>query len=115
MDLSGAKRVEVKGVNDMRKITALFCGTLTGDFLPVQLIYKGKKARYHPCYQFPSGWHITHSPRYWSIEEMMMQYINEIIIPYVKSQRDALQDPTLSTLVIVDNFRGQVTAPVVQA
>ena len=42
----------------------------------------------------------------------MIQYINEIIIPYVNSQRNALQDPTLSALVIVNNFRGQVTEPV---
>ena len=42
----------------------------------------------------------------------MIQYINEIISPYVKSQRDALQDPTLSAIVIMDNFRGQVTEPV---
>ena len=44
----------------------------------------------------------------------MIQYINEIITPYVKSQRVALHDPTLSALVIVDNFRGQVTAPVIR-
>ena len=42
----------------------------------------------------------------------MIQYINEIIIPYLRSQRDALQDLTLSALVIMDNFRGQVTTPV---
>ena len=112
MDQSGAKRVEVKGVNDRRQITALFCGTLTGDFLPVQLIYKGKTTRCHPHFRFPSSWHISHSPRHWSTEETMIQYINEIIIPYVKSQRDALHDPTLSAVVIVDNFRGKVTAPV---
>ena len=106
MDQSGTKRVKVKGVNDKRQITALFCGKLTGDFLPVQLIYKGKTALSHPRYQFPSGWHITHSPRHWSTEETMIQYINEIIIPYMNSQRDALQDPTLSALVIMDNFRG---------
>ena len=36
MDESGTKRVEVKEVNDKRQITAVFCGTLTGDFLPLQ-------------------------------------------------------------------------------
>ena len=114
MNRSGAKRVEVKGVNDRRQITALFRGTLRGDFLPIQLIYKGKTARCHPRYQFASGWHITHSPQCWSSEETMIQYINEIVIPYVKNQRDTLQDPTLSALVIVDNFRGQVTEPVIR-
>ena len=39
MDKEGSKRVEISGANDKRQITAVFCGTLTGDFLPLQLIY----------------------------------------------------------------------------
>ena len=42
------ERVEMIGVNDERQITAVFCGTLAGDFLPVQLVYKGKTSRCHP-------------------------------------------------------------------
>ena len=45
MDREGSRRVEIKGVNDKRQITAVFCGSATGDFLPIQLIYKGKTAR----------------------------------------------------------------------
>ncbi len=64
MDLEGSKRVEVSGVNDKRQITAVFCGSLVGDFLPIQLIYKGKTQRCHPRYKFPSHWHITQSPKH---------------------------------------------------
>ena len=39
MDVQGSKRVEAAGVNDKRLTTAVFCGSLTGDFLPIQLIY----------------------------------------------------------------------------
>ena len=112
MDQLGARRVEITGVNDKRQITALFCGTLTGDFLPLQLIYQGKSARCHPHYHFPSGWNITHSPRHWSTEDTMIEYINEIIIPYVQNQRDLLENPALSALVIMDNFRGQITSSI---
>ena len=35
MERSGSKRVEITGVGDKRQITALFCCSLTGDFLPV--------------------------------------------------------------------------------
>ena len=42
MDKMGSKRVEITGVNDKRQITAVFCGSAAGDFLPLQLIYKGK-------------------------------------------------------------------------
>ena len=39
METRGAKRDEIAGLNDKRQITAVFCGTLTGTFLPVQLVY----------------------------------------------------------------------------
>ena len=61
MDQRGAKRVEMVGVNDKCQITAVFCGTLMGDFLPLQVIYKGITPRCHPRFTFPSGWHVTHS------------------------------------------------------
>ena len=49
----GSKRVEMKGIEDKRQITAVFCGTLCGEFLPIQLIYTGKTDRCHPSYSFP--------------------------------------------------------------
>ena len=52
----------VKGVNDKRQITAVFCCSLVGDFLPVQIIYAGKTARCHPKFNFRwTG--ISHTPR----------------------------------------------------
>lgn len=39
MEKEGAKRVEITAVDDKRQITAVFAGTLMGDFLPPQLIY----------------------------------------------------------------------------
>jgi hypothetical protein len=38
----------------------------------------------------------------------MIQYIEEIILPYVKRQRDVFDDTT-AALVIIDNFKGQIT------
>jgi len=54
------------------------------------------------------NWHITHAPKHWSNEATMIDYIKEIIIPYVESQRHQLQQCS-PALVIMDNFRGQVT------
>ena len=84
MDQCGAKRVEMVGANDKRQITAVFCGNLLGDFLPIQVIYKGKTARCHPRFEFPPGWHITHSPKHWSTEQTMVEYVEHIILPYVE-------------------------------
>ena len=61
MEKEGSKRVEIIGVDDKRQITAVFAGSLTGDFLPPQLIYKGTTKRCLPALNFPSQWHITYS------------------------------------------------------
>ena len=108
MDSQGSKRVEVAGVGDKRMITAVFCGSLVGDFLPVQVIYQGKTDRCHPRFEFPSDWNITHSPKHWSNEQTMFQYIEHIIIPYVTASRQNFEGDT-PALVILDNFKGQVT------
>ena len=39
----------------------------------------------------------------------MVQYIHNIIIPYVKLVRELKQDDSASALMIIDNFKGQVT------
>ena len=72
MDKQGSKRIEIAGRDDKRLITAIFCGSAVGEFLPVQVIYKGKTKRCHPRFQFPPDWHITHSPQHWSTEETML-------------------------------------------
>ena len=38
----GAKRVEVTGKDDKRQLTALLAYSMSGDFLPVQMVYQGK-------------------------------------------------------------------------
>ena len=113
MEKQGAKRVEVAGMTDKRQITAVFCGTLMGEFLPVQLIYAGKTTRCHPRYQFPSDWHITHSPNHWSNEETMLSYIDQIIAPFVSRVRNDLNlGEEQPALAIFDNFKGQMTEQV---
>ena len=108
MDREGVSRIEMVGAKDKRQITAVFC-TLQGDFLPVQLIYQGKTNRCHPKFRFPPGWHITHAPKHWSTEQTMVQYVHNIILPYVKLIRELKQNDSASALVIMDNFKSQVT------
>lgn len=92
MEQRGTQRVEMVGVNDKRQITALFCSTMVGDFLPVQLIYKGTTPRCHPQFEFPLGWYVTHSKRHWSNEETMVQCVEHIIIPYVTKHEKFLEN-----------------------
>ena len=67
----GAKRVEILAIDDKRQITAVFCGSMTGEFLPLQLIYEGKTNRCLPQFDFPSAWHVTCSDNHWSNEITM--------------------------------------------
>ena len=83
----------------------MFCGNLLGAFLPVQLIYKGKTNQCHPSYNFPPDWDIT---RHWSNEETMIQYVNNIFVPYVEKIRELFNEDK-PALVIIDNFKGKIT------
>ena len=108
MEQRGSQQVHLTGIDDKRQITAVFCGTLLGNFLPLQVIYKGKTPRCHPSFIFPKDWHISHSPKHWSTEETMVQYVENIIVPYVENVRNTLGDDK-PALVIIDNFKAQIT------
>ena len=106
----GRNRVEMIAVDDKCQITAVFCGTLVGNFLPIQVIYTGKMNCCHPKYQFPLDWNVTHSPKHWSNEDTMVEYVEEIVIPYVEKTRENLNVKDVPALVIIDNFKGQLTS-----
>ena len=110
MDREGVSHIETVRAKDKCLITAVLCCTLLGDFLPVQLIYKGKTSQCHPRFQFPPGWHVTHAPKRWYSEQTMIEYIHNIIFTYVQLVRELKQDDNALALVIMDNFKGQVTS-----
>lgn len=55
----------------------------SGKFLPPQVIYAGKTEKCHPSYKFPTDWHITHSENHWANANTQMEYIKQIILPYI--------------------------------
>ena len=85
----------------------MFCGNLLGAFLPIQLIYKAKTNQCHPSFNFPPGWDITHAPKHWSNEETLIQYVNNIFVPFVEKIRQLFDED--KPVVIMDNFKGQIT------
>ena len=110
MAKEGSKRVEIMGVDDKRQITAVFGGTATGDFLPPQLIYKGKTSKSLPSVAFPSDWHITFTENHGSNEKAMVDYLEKILFPYIERKRKELKlDLNYPALVIFDKFRAQCT------
>ncbi len=63
MEKEGAKRVEIFGVQDKRQMTVVFAGTMTGHFLPPQLIYAGKTKKCLPTVSFPKSWDVLSTPK----------------------------------------------------
>ena len=110
MEEEGSKRVQVVGKDDKRQLAALFACSMSGDFLPVQLVYQGKTVRCLPKYQFPSDWDIIFTANHWCNESTMRQYIDKIILPYICIKRKELKlTPEQPAVMIFDNFKGQST------
>ena len=107
MEAKGSKRVEAAGVNDKWQITALLCAALSGELLPLQLIYQGKTAACLPRFVFPPEWNVTFTPNHWSNEQKTKEYI-KIILSYVAEKCKAHGRPNQTALAIFDEFKGQV-------
>ena len=105
MEVEGSKRVELVGKYDKRQITAVFSDSMTGDFLPLQLVYQGKTIHCLPQVNFPDDWHITYSENYWCNERTMKDYAHKVILPYIVNKRKelklSLNHPSLLILTII--------------
>ena len=98
----------VVGKEDKREITVLLSVTASGHLLPPQVIYQGKTVGCHAKITFPDDWHITHSESHWSNEATMLQFIDNIIVPYISAMRRdfELADDHVA-LAIFDVFAAQ--------
>ena len=111
MDKKGAKCIKIATVDDKCMITAVFANSLSGNFLPIQLVYKGTTQKCLPKnVSFPKNWHITCSANHWSNETTMIAHLNHIIIPYINTKCKELSlDQGCPALAIFDVFKGQCT------
>ena len=116
MEKKGTKRVEIAAIDDKRQITAVFGCSITGNFLPVQLIYQGTTERCLPKgVPFPADWHVTCTLNHWSNEKTMEQYIKKIDIPYMNLKREQLGlKSDHCGLAIFDVFKGQCTDKILE-
>ena len=112
MTKKGVKSVAIAGSADKRSITGTFVITLNGDFLSLQLIYGGKTKQSLPRYKFPHSFSLSVNPNHFSNTEESIKIINEIVIPYVKRERENLENGSLPAFLILDVFIGQMTSEV---
>ena len=109
----GCKSVPIVGSTDKRMITATFSITLTGEFLPIQLIYGRKTTKSIPAVSFPSDIVISVNKKHYSNEKEALNMLENIIIPYVEQQRVSLNVAfDHPALIIMDVFKGQMTCAV---
>ena len=104
MHNAGAEVVPIAHSDDKRQITAVLAANAKGEYLPPQLIYKGKTTRCHPDLKFPAGWDIWHSDNHWSNEDTMKRYLEKVIIPFVNRKRKELFHYLLLTTFIQYRF-----------
>ena len=74
MNKRGRKRIAIERYQDKRQITAVMCGSLVGELLPMQLIYADKTSCCHPAYQFPQDWLVSHTENLWANEFFCTPY-----------------------------------------
>ena len=109
LEKKGTSRVPVLGTSDYRQITGTFGITLSGHFLPIQLIYQGKTDRSQTNFDFPKEFHVTQTSNHWADENTSIEMMKKILIPYVKEKRKELKVPNKPWLLICDVFKGQWT------
>src|SRR4051812_14598868 len=82
---AGSKSVSVIGAEDKRQITAVVASSLSGDLLPLQLIFQGKTDACHPPLTDAvrdCRFHLTHSENHWSNVQTMQQWIERVLLPH---------------------------------
>ena len=79
----------------------------------MQLIYGGKTKQFLPRFKFPESFSLSANPKHFSNKAESLKVIKEIILPYVKQQRQELEKPDQPAILIMDVFRNQMTEDVV--
>jgi len=92
LEKKGTKHVEKAGKEDKHQIMAVFACTMSGKFLPMQLIYKGTTQKCLPKgVNLPSDWDVTFTSNHWANESTTISLLENVIVLYVKLERKALK------------------------
>ena len=109
----GSKSVPTAGSTDKGSITGTFIMTFSRKFLPMQLIYGDKTKQSLPRFKFLESFSLSANPKRFSNKAESLKVTEEIILPYVKQQRQELEKPDQVAILIMDVFRGQMTEEVI--
>ena len=79
-----AKTVPIKGIDDKGRIIATFTVSMTGRFLPIQLVQEGETPRCLPRFDFQADFNVTFSDNLWLNTEKSTELFEKVIFPYLK-------------------------------
>ena len=105
----GSKWVEIASLNGKCQIIATFVVAMTGDLLPLQILYWGNTTCCQPSYTFPQEFDISHT-KLWASGETSLRLVPNVIIPYISTVRERMEltDNHLA-IVIYEAFSGHQT------
>ena len=106
-----AKSVPLVGKGKKKQITGTFTVTMSGIFLPMQLIYEGKTPRCLPQgISFPDNFNLTFTPNHWSNEDKVIEHLEKVVFPFIVEKRKECSPPDEQKAILVfDLFKGQKT------
>jgi hypothetical protein len=116
LEKKGAKTVHVRAsTTDTKRATLAAAVTGSGELLPPMLIFKGKKdgrIAKKDIKKYPVGSFYACQPKVWMDEEKMHEWINLVLIPWIKTRRAI--NPHAVLLLLLDSYRVHMMGPVVQ-
>ncbi|KII90298.1 hypothetical protein PLICRDRAFT_85595, partial [Plicaturopsis crispa FD-325 SS-3] len=92
---TGSKQVATLGCEDKRAITMFLNVSNDGTLLPIQTIYKGALTNSLPSPDSPSYsetleagflYEFSKTKTYWSTQETMRNFVDKILVPYIRAQ-----------------------------
>jgi hypothetical protein len=108
------KQVPVIGLEEKRQITAVVAGALSGELLPMQLIFTGQDKNKKQQKAVPTldlvtkdrvttaGWHLTQTSNHWSTQDSMKDYLRCIIDPWIQKKRAEHNCPDSHVILLFD-------------
>ena len=86
----GVSSVPLVGKGKKKQITGTFTITMSGQFLPIQLIYQGTTDRCLPKgVEFPDDWNVTYTTNHWSNESKEIQHFKRWFSHMFRKERSS--------------------------
>jgi hypothetical protein len=102
--------IHVLGIKDKRKIRAAVSSSTNGNFLPLQIIFIGSTIKYllprigGKVFYLMASFHLVYFANHWSTLEICQQFVEKILILYMKDQMQELNLPKEQKMIWLLDF-----------